>query len=325
MAMNDAGDLVARAAFEAELARVGAEAAGAREGMCGPQSMRWRIDREAALFLGAGRALLLQLAHPWVAAAVAAHSRALDDPIGRFHGTFATMFAMVFGSLAEAQASARQLHRRHAGITGTLADGGRYAANDRAALAWVQATLIDTAVMVYGLVLPLSADERVRYYAESLRLGGLFGLSPGSLPDDWPAFSAYNEAMWQSPTLAVSDDNRAIAHRLLAGAGSRIFVPAWYRALTAALLPPRLRVAFALPYGAAERHAADRALGRLRLLYPLLPPRLRFVAPYFEARERIAGCDRPRALTRLGNRFWIGRPSLAAASPAPPRGLLWSR
>jgi uncharacterized protein (DUF2236 family) len=33
--------------------------------------MTWRVNREAILFLAAGRALLLQLAHPWVAAAVA--------------------------------------------------------------------------------------------------------------------------------------------------------------------------------------------------------------------------------------------------------------
>ena len=39
----------------------------------GSRSMMWRIDKEAALFLGAGRALLLQLAHPWVAAAITQH------------------------------------------------------------------------------------------------------------------------------------------------------------------------------------------------------------------------------------------------------------
>ena len=52
---------------------VRAEAAGPVEGIFGPASVTWRIDREAVLFLGAGRALLLQLAHPWVAAAIAEH------------------------------------------------------------------------------------------------------------------------------------------------------------------------------------------------------------------------------------------------------------
>src|SRR3712207_7704222 len=43
-----------------------------------------------SLFLGAGRALLLQLAHPWVAAGISQHSTTLADPIGRFHRTFTT-------------------------------------------------------------------------------------------------------------------------------------------------------------------------------------------------------------------------------------------
>src|SRR3954451_2829453 len=68
-----------------------------RDGIFGPRSAIWRVDREAATFLGAGRALLLQLAHPWIAAAIAQHSRTLSDPIGRFHRTFGTVFNLVFG------------------------------------------------------------------------------------------------------------------------------------------------------------------------------------------------------------------------------------
>ena len=40
-----------------------------------PDSMIWRVDREMVLLLGGGRALLMQLAHPKVAAGVADHSR----------------------------------------------------------------------------------------------------------------------------------------------------------------------------------------------------------------------------------------------------------
>ena len=82
--------------------------------------MVWRIDREAAIFLAAGRALLLQLAHPWVAAAIAEHSHSLSDPIGRFHRTFGVVFTMVFGTTDEAIAAARRLYHRHAAISGAL-------------------------------------------------------------------------------------------------------------------------------------------------------------------------------------------------------------
>ena len=43
-------------------------AAESLAGVFGPDSAAWRVNGEAVIvFLGAGRALLLQLAHPWVA------------------------------------------------------------------------------------------------------------------------------------------------------------------------------------------------------------------------------------------------------------------
>jgi uncharacterized protein (DUF2236 family) len=318
--------LVSDEALEAQLAAVVAAAPGEQEGAFGPHSMRWRIDREAALFLGAGRALLLQLAHPWVAAAVAEHSHALDDPIGRFHGTFATVFAIEFGALPDALAASRALHRRHAGISGALAGGaGSYAANDRAALQWVHATLTQGALQSYALVLPLSPEEREGYYAESRRFAAFFGLAPEAMPADFEAFTAYCRAMIEGDNLAVGPRAQEIATRLLSGAGSWIVIPEWYRALTASLLPPALADAFGLKRGEREQRLALRALDRVRTLYPRLPARLRFVGPYHEARERLAG-RAPSLATRLANRFWIGRPSIAArtrlhaaASPDAPR------
>src|SRR6476659_847568 len=138
--------------LECELHRVRAAAAGPAAGIFGPDSLTWRVDREAVIFLGAGRALLLQLAHPWVSAAIAEHSHTFADPIGRFHRTFNVMFTMVFGTLDHALAAARRLHRRHAAIIGVVpatagpfAQGSSYSANEASALCWVHATLIDSA------------------------------------------------------------------------------------------------------------------------------------------------------------------------------------
>jgi uncharacterized protein (DUF2236 family) len=83
--------------FGSSLDTVCEAAAGSIEGVFGPASLTWRVDREAAVFLGAGRALLLQWAHPWVAAAIAEHSRTFAEPIARFHQTFNTVFTMVRG------------------------------------------------------------------------------------------------------------------------------------------------------------------------------------------------------------------------------------
>ncbi|HYD29747.1 MAG TPA: oxygenase MpaB family protein [Azospirillaceae bacterium] len=303
------------AELERQLACARAAAAGSAVGLYGPGSMKWQVDREAALFLGAGRALLLQLAHPWVAAAVAQHSGALIDPIGRFHRTFRTVYAMVFGTLEQAVAAARQLHRRHGAIEGALPwaagpfpQGSAYRANDLAALKWVHATLTDTAVTAHGLILaPLSPEARERYYAEGRRFAGCFGIPAEALPGTWGGFAAYVEAMHASPVLTVTPTARDIAHQLLAGAGNPLVIPGWYRALTAGLLPPPLREGFALSYGLAEEKAVERALGWLRRVYPMLPARLRYVGPYHEAMDRLSGRPRAGTRTQLLNRLWIGQ------------------
>jgi uncharacterized protein (DUF2236 family) len=308
--------------LERELERLRHSAAGPEEGFFGPESMLWRIDREALVFLGAGRALLLQLAHPWVSTGIAEHSRTLADPIGRFHRTFNVVYTLVFGSLEQSLHMARRLHRRHAVIRGELPDPigpfaaqSPYFANEASALLWVHATLVDTALVAHDLVLPpLSAAEREAYYQESRRLGALFGIPPERQPADWTSFEKYMETLLQSDALTVSPAARAIAGQILTGAGSWLFVPAWYRALTASLLPERLRAEFGLPDTGRDRERAERAHAWIRRVYPKLPARIRQVGPYREALGRLEGRRRPDGVTQLLNRFWIGRPTMGAAA-----------
>lgn len=308
--------------FEAALDFVRARAAGSVEGIFGPTSLTWRIDREAVIFLGAGRALLLQLAHPWVAAAIAEHSRTFADPIGRFHRTFDLVFTMVFGSLDQALGAARRLHRRHAMIAGCLPEaigpfdkGSLYRANEVSALRWVHATLVETALMAHDLILPtLTVDERERYWAESRLFGALFGLLPADLPVDWASFTAYNEAMVQSDILSVSSAARDVAGQIFSGGSMWLRPPRWYRALSLQMLPERLRVGFGFPLDEQERKAADRALAWMRRLYPTLPTRLRTVGPYQEAQARLQGKPQLDWATRRLNRIWIGRPLMDGSS-----------
>jgi uncharacterized protein (DUF2236 family) len=311
--------IVTEADLERELTMVRSAAADAPASIFGAESITWQVDREAAVFLGAGRALLLQLAHPWVAAAIAQHSRSLADPIGRFHRTFNIVFTMVFGTTDQALGAARRLYRRHAAINGTLSActgafpaGSAYRANDVAALRWVQATLTDTALVAYQLLNPpLLFEERERYYAETRLYAALFGIPQSTLPQSWGDFTGYVDEMFASDTIVVGDAARRIAAELFSGAGTRWRIPFWYRALTAQLLPRRLRDEFQLPYGPREQRSTKRALRFLRSLYPRLPSRLRYVAPYHEALARLAGHSRPGALTRVLNRLWIGQSSMA--------------
>ncbi len=312
--VHRAGVFVTRQESERLLAGVAQRAAGAECGLFRPESVSWRINRESALFLGAGRAALLQLAHPWVAASLEQHSSVLRRPIARFHNTFRIVFTMVFGTLDQAMAAARHLYTLHTRITGELSEdvaayrrGSRYEANEVAALRWVFATLVESGVMAYESVLPpLLPAEREQYYAESRLLAGLFGIPAEALPENWAAFAEYNRAIHASDTLGVSQGARRIGHSLLEGAGSWIHPPLWYRALTAAWLPARFREEFGLPFGKRERRSAERALCWLPRLYRRLPPAVRFSGPWQEAQARLNHAQ-AGLIVEWSNRFWIGK------------------
>jgi uncharacterized protein (DUF2236 family) len=290
---------------------------GRREGIFGPESAIWRVHREAGLFLGAGRAALLQLAHPWVAAAIEEHSQVMNRPIARFHNTFRVMYAMVFGSLDQALGASRHLFALHTRIEGEMKEdvssyrrGSLYQANEIAALRWVYATLIESAVLAYETVLgPMGDAEREAYYAETKTLAALFGIPVAELPADWGAFVGYCRAMEESDALGVSERAAAMGQNLLAGAGSWVKLPRWYRALTAAWLPGGLRRGFDLPFGENEQRAAERARRVLPEVYRRLPKAMRFVGPWHEAQARLSGRS-AGVVSRVSNRFWIGQQHL---------------
>jgi uncharacterized protein (DUF2236 family) len=286
-------------------------------GFFGPDSVTWQVNRESAVFLGAGRAALLQLAHPWVAASLAHHSNLRDDAIGRFHSTFRVIYTMLFGTRAQAIAASRQLYKRHTSIRGELPNavgahpqGEHYEANEIAALRWVYATLVDSAILAYEFVQPsLSSNEHDQYYAESKRMAALFGIPPSALPHDWAAFARYTSEMFESPQLGVDNEARILGHSVLSGVGTSIRPPHWYRALTAYWMPPHLRTAFALPFDAPQEEAVRSAAHWLPSLHSRTPQLLRYVGPYHEAQSRLQGYA-PGRLIRKNNRFWMGQPRL---------------
>jgi uncharacterized protein (DUF2236 family) len=248
----------------------------------------------------------------------------MERPIARFHSTFRVVFTMIFGSLGQATAAARHLYQVHTHIEGSMAEdvagwrrGSHYQPNEVAALRWVFATLIESAVLAYETVLPPLAPETLAaYYADSLRLAGLFGLQAAAMPPDWKSFLIYCREMEHSEELGVSGAARTMAHDLLRGNGSGfarlLKPPQWYRAFTTAWLGPRFRDEFQLPFGPEEERAVAAARQRLTRYYRRLPASLRFVGPYHEANARLAGRG-PGAVARIGNRFWIGEPTMPFA------------
>jgi len=316
--LHDDEGFVSERLLEEQLEIVRTHTASPLAGVFGPSSVTWRMNREAILFLAAGRALLLQLAHPWVAAAIGEHSKVLTNPVARFHRTFRVVFTMVFGTVDQAFGAARSLHRRHESVMGALPEavgpfkaGSRYCANNISALRWVYATLSDSALAAYDLVLGgLDPAERARLYSESQLFAAMFGIPAHLLPTEYTGLAAYVRAMCDSDILTVSVAARHVAAQIFAP--SRLWrIPKTYMALTSGMLPERLRRDFGLSDGDPERRRSERTLRLLRRVYPVLPVRLRYVGPYYEAQQRLEGSPVPDVPTRLANRLWIGQRSLA--------------
>jgi uncharacterized protein (DUF2236 family) len=251
-------------------------------GLYGPDSMMWRINREAVL-LGAGpAALLLQIAHPHVAEGVAHHSTFQGDPIRRLHGTLRTTLAMVFGDAREAERAIRRLNSIHRDVRGEAKDpvardvvGAAYRALDPGLLLWVQATLVLTSVEAYRRwVGPLRDDEKERYWQEARRVGVRLGIGLDRSPPTWPALLDYWARMLgpDGPiqvTPTASRLSRTIVRPPLP------LVPAPLVDLLAlpglALLPARLKEAYGLSWGSRRARAAA-TLGRLVQLWVRLVP-----------------------------------------------------
>src|SRR5688572_8063032 len=147
-------------------------------GFYGPDSMMWRINREAVL-LGAGPcALLLQISHPSVARGVAEHSTFESDPFSRLSGTIRTTMDLVFGDGASSERAVRRLNGIHAGVRG---EG--YRALDPTLLLWVQVTLIVTSVRAYQRwVGPLAEAEKEQFWQEARAVGTRLGIPLGTSP-----------------------------------------------------------------------------------------------------------------------------------------------
>ncbi len=265
-------------------------------GIHGPESRIWQMNARLSNFLGAGRAILLQLAHPYVAYAIAEHSTTVSDVRGRFQATFENVFGMTFGTRAEAFASARTVHRVHSRIHGKLPEqvgrfsaGHRYHGNDAAALLWVHSTLIGTSMHMQQLMGGAAAESsRSEVYESSKRFALLFGLDSSLVPANVAEFEAYVEKEFAGETLCVSPPALEMANFLLK-APTPALRPlfAMYRALTAKLLPERIRKAYGMRLGAKEEAMASMLLGASKTVLPRLPPALRNVPAAMTAETRL--------------------------------------
>ncbi len=271
-------------------------------GLYGPGSEAWALNREAMLLLGAGpRALLLQLAHPLVAAGVADHSDFRADPWARLQGTLRSYLRIVYGTGTAARAEIRRLNGLHRTITGPT-----YRARDPELSLWVHATLVDSTIVVADAWLePLGRERRARYYAETLPIGRAFGIPAALLPADVDAFEAYlADSMAPSGPVRVGPVARELGDAVLhpplgpvipALNGVPAALYAWTLWPSIGLLPASIREAYGLRWGPFERAVAAWLVAGWRAWRPALPEPFRQMPQARAADRRVALAARSRS------------------------------
>ena len=244
-----------------------------RPGLFSDDSVTRRVNRENILLLGGGRALLMQLAHPKVAAAVDDHSDFRSQPIRRLRRTVRMTMAIVFGDRETALAAARAVNHAHGRVRG---EG--YRALDPDLLRWVHATLVDSALVTYEtFVKALSAQEREDFFQESKLLGEILGVPRDHFPDTYREFTEYVRTMVSDGPVRVEaqamDLARLVTRPRLRLVPGPTMVP--FEVVTAGLLPPALREQYRLPWGPAQQRVYRLMVIALPRLVAVTPPVLR--------------------------------------------------
>ena len=210
-----------------------------------------KINREIVVVVGWGRAILLQLAHPLIAAAISDGSSfhgGAGSYARRAHRTIGAMLDLTLARTPTRGGSST----RSTAFTIASTDGsarrpassrlGRRTPRDGRLLVWVHATLVDSLVLTYEqLVGPLTHDEKNQYAAESAWLARELGAPAEMVPSDAAGVASFMGDMHARGEICVGEDARRMADALLAP-GIAVAAPVfWTSALiTVGLLPDDL-------------------------------------------------------------------------------------
>ncbi|MFZ5724156.1 MAG: oxygenase MpaB family protein [Pseudomonadota bacterium] len=291
---------VTKEQFEKQLLLVHGKVPDPNFGLFGPRSQMWRISRYLAPgLLGSGRALVLQISHPWVTAGIDEHSITRDDPLKRGRDTFRYILTMIYGDRDQALQAARDVRMIHEKIRGHLpydagafVAGSEYRANELQAMIWVHATLWETLMVMYEQSIgPVSATDKEKYYQETKLFAYLFGIPESALPATWDDFVAYCEDMRRSNQLNATPASKELAGFLFGvkGVGVFLWLPMQYeKVVTAANLPEDLREAYGFGYGPMRKGLYKSTMWMSRVGHRITPGALTKSPAHKEAVARIA-------------------------------------
>jgi uncharacterized protein (DUF2236 family) len=257
----------------------------ADDGLFGPRSAVWRLNRDRSSPLAGMRSLMLQALHPLAMAGVDQHSNWKRDPFGRLAATNSYLVTTTYGDTASALAAAARVRQVHTHVRGVDPETGlAYSAEDPSLLLWVHAGMVDSVVEVvrrYGR----RVDDGLfdAYVAEMVRFAEIVGVPREDVPATAASLRAYIESVeLRRATPAakeaigivldppeLDEELRDLWHDL--GQVAVGTLPGWAREMYGFAAPPRALM---------EREPVRQLLGALDLAFESLPG-------VIEARQRL--------------------------------------
>lgn len=228
---------------------------------------------EQGILLGAGSAVMLQLAMKGVGLGVAEHSTTLTRPADRLRTTLTYIYVMAWGTPEEQKAISRMVNRMHS----TVRSPGRYSAYDHDLQLWVAATLVYSGEQLYEKLLgPLDPFSRERIYRESWLYGTALQVPESMWPPTRAEFDVYFEKTLD--TLESEPIVREYARKLLSTDGAPLLVKLalpLQSLMTRGNLDPRVRAVLDLPWSRRDQRLYDLFWKVVPPIYRRVPVRLR--------------------------------------------------
>ncbi len=262
------------------------------EGLFGPASASWLVNRETAVLFGGARALLMHAAHPLVLAGARQTGFYERNPWKRMERTLHLTYTMTFGTRREALEAADRINRVHRDVHGIDAVTGLpYDALDPDLLLWVHACLVDSQLLFEHLGVGRLDDEgRQRFHREQMVGAELLGLAPSMIPPTISELRAYIEGVVHSGILRVTPETMKVANLIRRPPREVPWRPvlrqiAWWAFAT---LPEPLRTEYGVRWTPLKQLRLAGSLRTLKAVRPVIPATFREILPARLAARRVA-------------------------------------
>lgn len=257
----------------------------ADDGLYGPRSVVWRVNRDRVFPLAGVRSLMMQALHPLAMAGVAQHSNWRQDPFGRLAATSSYLLVTTYGDNAAAHAAAARVRSVHRHVRGVDTETGLpYSAEDPDLLLWVHAAMVESILVVvrrYGRA--IDDAEADRYVAEMVRFAEIVGVPVDLVPASVSALESYMDSVDLLQATPAAKDAIGV---VLDPPGLDDDMRELWRDLgqvAVGTLSPRARAMYGFPEAPPElmeREGVRQLLGAFDIAFESLPGVL-------EARQRI--------------------------------------